>query len=115
MMYVDFISGINSDEVKVTVVDCGKQVFSEMYNFGYNASYNRQNAEYAHNEVLNAEKFGWSPRREKPFIGDILKDIVETYNVGNNEIKYSGKNTFKGTNMSDAEVQNIVDKILEEV
>lgn len=100
LMKVHFVSGISGDRVEVSIFkeDNTKPVFKESYAYGYNAAYCR---DFANEKCL--------------FIGDILRDLVETYYIGNGEIEYSGYLVFPQRDMREDEVQRLVDKILEEV
>lgn len=109
IMKVCFISGLGGDRVKVTIPD----KFREEYAYGYNASYNRRNARSAEIDHENAIKFGWqNPYPLKPFIGDILKEIEETYKP--DKIQYEGFCVFRNEEMSEEEVQGLLESIEKE-
>ena len=115
-MYVHFVVGLNGDRVEVTIKGDAVEVFKHGYAYGYNASYNRQFARLAEVEYENAIKYKWKgPRILKPFIGDILKDLIETHYIGNDDIEYSGYYVLAGRAATPEEVQKWVDKIADEV
>ena len=97
-MKVRFVSGISGDGVRVRVLEGEKVVFQKEYAYGYNASYSRD----------------WETA-EKPFIGEILRVLIEDHLIGNDDIEYSGHYVFAGREMTPEEVQKLVDKIADEV
>lgn len=106
IMEVCFITGINGDRVKITIPN----TFQEEYIYGYNASYNRLNAQMAQVDHENAIKYGWQRTYLlKPFIGDILKELKETYKV--NKIKYEGFCIFTNKKLDEKEIQCILKEI----
>ena len=116
-MKVRFVSGIGGDKVEVTVKDGEQVLHSQTYSYGDNASYNRLNAEIAASQYARAQKNGWTSRYYclKPFIGDILKDLIETHYIGNDDIEYSGYYVFANREATPEEGQHLVDKIADEV
>jgi hypothetical protein len=115
-MKVRFISGINGDRVEVKITDGTQKLYTHAYSYGYNASHNRMFAAMAQADVENAKKYNWkTPYILKPFIGDILKDLAETYYIGNEDIEYSGYYVFAGREATPEEVQKQVDKIAKEM
>lgn len=116
-MAVKFVVGINGDRVEVKITDeSGEALHTHAYSYGYNASYNRRLAAWAQADVENAKKYNWkTPYILKPFIGDILKDLAETYYVGNDDIEYSGYYVFAEREATPEEVQKQVDKIRAEM
>lgn len=115
-MYVHFVAGLNGDRVEVTIKEDAVEVFKHSYAYGYNASRNRQFARLAEAEYEDAIKYKWKgPHILKPFIGDILKDLIETYYIGNDDIEYSGYYVLGGCAAPPEEVQRWVDKIADEV
>ena len=115
-MKVQFISGISCDRVQVKIQEGDKYIFQEDYEYGYNASHSRAFAEIAERDHENAIKYGWRGIYPlKPFIGDILRNIIEDNLIGNNDLEYSGYNVFAGRSMTAEEVQKLVDKIADEV
>lgn len=105
-MKVHFIVGMSGDRVKINISD----IFQEEYAYGYNASYNRLNARMAEIDHENAIKYGWkSSYPLKPFIGDILKELQETYNP--EEIEYTGFYVFANREMTEDEVQSVLKRI----
>ncbi len=114
-MNVHFICGISGDRVVVTIVN-GEKTITDEYIYGVNASRNREIAEYAQKDYEDSIKYKWKSGYHcpKPFIGDILHDLIETYYIGNDDIIYSGYFVLSDRSMTEAEVQRIVDRIAEE-
>ena len=95
-LLVRFICGINGDRVEVTVTSPKDEVLlKKELIYGVNVSSSRKNAAY------------------KPFIGEVLMDIVETYFI--NDIIYSGYFVFCNEEMTKDEVEQIVNNIIKEV
>lgn len=116
-MDVRFISGINSDRVEAKIFTEDGTIDKKEFIYGLNASYNRKNAEYAQHDYENALKYGWDIglwHMPKPFVGDLLHDLIETYYVGNEDITYSGYMVYPQRDMTPEEVQKRVDEIAEE-
>ena len=113
-MSVRFICGINGDRVEVTVTNPeNKILFDKELVYGANVSSSRKNAAYSLQECQDAIKYNWStPIAYKPFIGDVLMDIVETYFI--NDIIYSGYFVFCNEEMTKDEVEQIVNSITKE-
>lgn len=106
VMKVCFIKGINGDSVKVTISD----IFREEYVYGYNASHSRAFAEIAERDHENAIKYSWKNSYPlKPFIGDILKKLQEIYKV--DKIEYSGFCVFTNEELTEENVQSILNRI----
>ena len=116
-MKVNFINGTSADNVYVQIFDdAGGQILQEEYSYGYNASRTRVFEDIARRDHDRAEKYGWSNYYPlKPFIGDILKDLIETYYIGNDDIEYGGYLIYAGRPMTKEEIQKTVDAIVEEV
>lgn len=115
-MTVRFIVGMSGDRVQVKIQEGDQYIFQEDYSYGYNASYNRFFADLAAEDHENAIKYGWRGIYPlKPFIGDILKDLIEDNFIGNDDIEYSGYYVLAGREMTAEEVQEKVDKIADEV
>lgn len=116
-MKVNFVNGVSADNVYVQIFDdAGGQILQEEYSYGYNASRTRVFENIARRDHDNAEKYGWSNYYPlKPFIGDILRDLIETYYIGNDDIEYGGYLIYSGRPMTKEEVQKMVDAIAEEV
>lgn len=116
-MKVNFVNGISADRVYIQIFnDAGELLLKEEYLYGYNASHTRIFENIARRDHDNAERCGWSNCYPlKPFIGDILRDLIETYYIGNDDIEYDGYLTYSGRPMTKEEVQKIVDAIAEEV
>ena len=112
---VRFICGINGDRVEVKVVNSENIVLLDKeLIYGVNVSNSRKDAIYSLQECQDAIKYNWStPRVYKPFIGEVLMDIVETYFINN--IIYSGYYVFSNREMTKDEVEQIVNNIIKEV
>ena len=111
-LLVRFICGINGDRVEATVINPKDEVLlKKELIYGVNVSSSRKNAEYSLQECQDAVKYNWST--PKPFIGEVLMDIVETYFI--NDIVYSGYYVFSDKEMTKDEVQKRVDAILKEL
>lgn len=96
-LLVRFICGINSDRVEVTVINPKDEVLlKKELIYGVNVSSSRKNA-----------------ASYKPFIGEVLMDIVETYFI--NDIIYSGYFAFCNEEMIKDEVEQIVNSIIKEI
>lgn len=114
-MLVRFICGINGDRVEVKVVNSENIVLLDKeLIYGVNVSNSRKDAIYSLQECQDAIKYNWStPRVYRPFIGEVLMDIVETYFINN--IIYSGYYVFSNREMTKDEVEQIVNNIIKEV
>lgn len=96
-MRIHYIAGINSDRVQVTIENQEEKVFSQEWAFGYNASSSRENAEYSRKDHENAIKYGWKTAHPfKPFIGDILNELKESFQIDEQSIVFTGHNVFTG-------------------
>ena len=96
-MRIHYIAGINSDRVQVTIENQEEKVFSQEWAFGYNASSSRENAEYSRKDHENAIKYGWKTAHSfKPFIGDILNELKENFQIDEQSIILTGHNVFTG-------------------
>ena len=95
-MHIRFICGINGDRVEVTVINPKDEVLlKKELIYGINVSSSRKNAAY------------------KPFIGEVLMDIIETYFI--NDIIYSGYFAFCNEKMTKDEVEQIVNSIIKKI
>ena len=116
-MKVNFISGISGDSVVIKIFDDFDKniLFQERYYYGENASCNRKFEEIARRNHEQSEKYGWTNTYPlKPFIGDIIRDLIEAYYIENN-IEYTGYNVFTNKELTTEEIQKIVDAIAEEL
>lgn len=109
-MSIRYINGLNADRVEVSIFDENKKViFSEEYAFGYNASYNRVWAAMAEADYINSIKYNWGRVCSlKPFIGDILNELCQKYDIEKDKIVYSGKYIFTGNEYTEEEAQDLV-------
>ena len=95
-LLVRFICGINGDRVEATVINPKNEVLlKKELIYGVNVSNSRKNAVY------------------KPFIGEVLMDIVETYFI--NDITYSGYYVFSDKEMTKDDIERRVNAILKEL
>lgn len=114
-MTIFVYSGISSNGFDVDIVDSsGQRLFLKQYRYGYNASYDRKHAQYAHEDVANAKKYGWrGSYTEKPYAADIIDDLCKKYNIDKSEIQFAkGKNIFKQDNVSDDTVSRFIQDYL---
>ena len=116
-MLVKFIGGLNGDRVDVKIFKNSQDpVFEKQYSYGYNASYNKELAKFAAMEHEKAKKNNWRGIYPlKPFIGDILIELMETYSIEKDNIDYSGFLVFPQRGMTIEEVQEKVNKIFSEI
>lgn len=116
-MYIRFICGINGDRVEVKVTNLeGEVILNKELVYGANVSSSRKNARYSLEDYENSIKYNWTyPYVYKPFIGDVLFDIVETYFINRENIEYSGYFVLLGEEMRKEEVEQIVLNIIKEM
>lgn len=113
---IHFIAGINGDRVVVTGIDKDTQ-WEKEYSYGYNASYNRSNAEYAQTDYEDSLKYGWNScwHCPKPYIGDILTDLLAQYNMTKDDAEYSGYYVFPQRAATEEEIKDIIKRLYAEV
>lgn len=105
-MHIHYIAGINSDRIQVTIENQTNKVFSQEYAFGYNASNSRENAKYSRKDHKDAIKYGWKTAHSfKPFIGDILNELKEKFEVDEQSITYTGHNVFTGKDFNSEDIE----------
>ena len=115
-MKVRFYSRASGDRVDVRIFANSDLVMKNSYLYGFNASYNRFYADLSMKERNIALANNWSMVPEiKPFIGDILRDLAETYYVEAADISYSGCYELLQKEMTGKEVQERVDALIEEI
>jgi len=117
-MVITVSSGISADGFSITVTDRQDNVvFKDSYSYGYNASHDRKYAEFAHNDVVNAKKYGWKGSyTEQPYVTDIINDLLTKYNIDKEDIEVtSGRNTFRGQNVDSKDVDRFVDKYISQL
>lgn len=103
-MKIEYIEGLNRDRIIVFNDDDSKK---ETYYIGTTASMNRRYARYAHEDVINAKKYGWkSPYVEKPYIGDLLPENWEN-------LEWFGVNIFAERDLTAEELDKIKARIKE--
>ena len=115
-MNIRYIMGLNSDRVEVKIYDNENSIFEHTYYLGYDSSSCREYVEYAKQDYENSKKYGWKTIYcLKPYIGDILKDLVETNYINNGDIIYSGYNVFARKELKKLEVDKIFKNLLKEI
>ena len=119
IMIITIFSEMSSDGCDIEILNGNKVLFKDSYRYGYNASYNRKFAKYAHQDVINAQKYGRTGYVERPYIGDIITELCKKYNIDKHDIIFKqGKNVFKGDSVSSKKVSdfinNHIDGIVEE-
>lgn len=88
-------SSISSDGFSIEVP--GK--FENKYYYGNNASHNRRLED-----------------RNKPYVSDIIYDVMKRYNIEPEDVHVTaGKNVFKGSVVSNENVEDFSNKYLSEV
>ena len=91
-MIIEIISGISGDRLIISIISNNEIVFKEEYIYGYNASYSK--------EFKNSKA---------PYINDIITDLCDQYNISRQNIQViPGKNTFKGTKISDNVINDFI-------
>ena len=96
-LLVRFICGINGDRVEATVVSPKNEILlNKELIYGVNVSSSRKDA-----------------IKCKPFIGEVLMDIVETHFI--NDITYSGYYVFSNKEMTEDDIERRVNAILKEL
>lgn len=116
-MLVNFINGINADRVEVKILDNTAPIFAETYQYGSNASHCRRHAKYAEEDYNNAQKYGWNSPYYclKPYIGDLLVNICNEYNIDRAAIIYSDKHIFSGKAYTSDELKELAKHLFAEV
>lgn len=113
---VHYIYGLNGDRVIIYGKENEKTVWTQEYSFGYNVSSNRRFAKYAEEDYLNSIKYGWkTPRCLKPYIGDILTEILSEYKLTKNDIEYSAYFVLPQRDATKEEVEKMVENLYTEV
>ena len=115
IMYIKPQAGINADGFEVRIQDEeDNRVFDKSYSYGYNASYKKEQAERAHNEVEKAKKYGWEPsayRGEKPYTTDILVELANKYEI-EKIIVTAGMYVFSNKPMRSEDVDKFVEEYI---
>ena len=103
-MKIKYVSGISTDRFIINF-DNGSV---KEYVVGYDASWTRRAAKYAHEDVVKAAKYKWKTAyNEKPFIGDALPE-------GWREAEWSGYNVFTGNDFSETDLEKVKEYIEKE-
>ena len=106
-----YIEGINGNRLEVSYGNVTLH-----HAFGFTCSSTRENAKYAEKDHLDSIKYKWTTCHPlKPYIGDILKDFVETNYIDAEDIEYSGYNVFAGREMTKEEVKETFDRLFSEI
>lgn len=115
-MNIRYIMGLNSNRIEVKIYDNENSIFERTYYLGYDSSSCKEYAEYARQDYENAKKYGWKTTYcLKPYIGDILYDLVETNYINNEDINYSGYNVFAQKELEKLEVDKIFKNLFKEI
>ena len=113
---IHYIAGINGDRVEVSGVENEKAIWKEVFQYGYNASYNRRYAKYAEDDYNNSIKYNWkSAYCLKPYIGDILTDILAEYNMTKDNAEYSAYYVFPQREATKDELEKIIEGLYAEM
>ena len=106
LMRIHYIAGINMDRVQVIIENQGNKVFSKEYSIGYNASSSKKNEEYARKNHEDSIKYNWKTVYSlKPYIGDILNELKENFQITENEIIFTGYNVFTGNDFNSEDIE----------
>lgn len=118
-MVINVHAGINSDGFIITILDPdGKKIYDQRYDYGYNASYSREIADYSRKDHEDAIKYKWSSpnyyHAYKPYVTDIINDLCSQYNVDKSNIEVTnGQNVFAGKPVDDEKVNDFKSQYLE--
>jgi hypothetical protein len=107
-------SGSSADGFEVRIQDEEEnKIFEHQYCYGYDASYSKEFAKQAHDDVKKAKKYKWtSTYEEKPYTTDILVDLVNKYNVEKILVS-TGRYLFNRKSMTVGEVDEFISKYIE--
>ena len=118
-LYLHYIEGINGNRVEVKITNEKGKLLNAIktYYFGLNASNTRENEARALKDYQDNIRYGWDNPHYclKPYIGDILKDIVETYYIKEENIIYSAENIFANKTYDEKTSKKKFEKLLEEI
>ena len=112
------IEGIFGDRIEVSITDNNDVIFEKTYYYGDNASYTRIYADLAKKDYEDSIKYGWTNNGYyclKPYIGDILKDLCDQYNINPKDIVFTGYNVMQKKPMRDESLQRFKKMILENI
>ena len=114
---IHYICGINGDRVEVSGIENGKTIWKKEFSYGYNASSNRRNAKYAEEDYYKSLEYGWNSAYYclKPYIGDILTDILAEYGMTKDDAEYSAYFAFPQMEATKEELRDIVKKLYAEM
>ena len=100
-MKIHYVAGISTDRF---IINFDNSSVKECV-IGYDASWTRRAAKYAHEDVIKAAKYKWKTTyNEKPFIGDALPE-------GWKEAEWSGYNVFTGNDFSETDLEKVKEHI----
>jgi len=106
---IRFVSGIGGDRVEVQIFEDGKEVDGGIYSYGYNASHNRTFEKMAQIDYENSIKYNWGHDYQlRPYIGDILVELLGKYGLTKEEAEYSGYYVFPQREANEEEVADII-------
>lgn len=118
-MRIKFLDRVYGDRVRVYIYDkYNELIFDKTYDYGLNASYSRENAAKAAKDYAMAIENKWptnSYYNLKPFIGDILVDLIDAFNIKDDDITYAGFHCFTKTPYTDEEIAKTLDDIVKEI
>jgi hypothetical protein len=118
-LHLNYIEGINGNRIEVKLTNEKEELLNPVktYYFGFDVSSTRENEAYALKDYQDNIRYGWNNPYYclKPYVGDVLKDIVETYNIKEENIIYSAKNVFAGKIYDEKTTKEKFEKLLEEI
>ena len=113
---VKYVVGINGDRVEVEIFENEKVIEKETYSFGYNASRNREFAYFAEQDYNNSIKYNWKSHYcLKPYIGDLLVELFNKYNLTKEEVEYSVYKVLSDNYATEEELEKIVKGLYKEL
>lgn len=117
-MRVKFIDGIGGDSARIYIYDKNDElIFDNCYFYGINASYDRENEAKAARDYALAIENKWDTGGYyclKPFIGDILIDLCDTFYITDERISYAGFHAFNKTPYTEEEISKTLWHIIKE-
>lgn len=122
-LYFHYVEGIYGDRIEIAIelIDFPNERkllnIIKTYHLGFDASSTRENEARALKDYQDNIRYGWNnPHyRLKPYIGDILKDIIETSHVKKENIVYSAENVFIHKTYDEKTAKEKFERLLEEI